>query len=64
MGRSKNTFLDIYNPFLRYVYKNDKMKFEFSLQNLKKEFIKNGLTNVNTEFDDKSETIMIQFYAE
>uniref|UniRef100_UPI00404A91FD hypothetical protein n=1 Tax=Flavobacterium sp. TaxID=239 RepID=UPI00404A91FD len=47
-----------------FLYKSDKMKFEFSLQNLKKEFIKNGLTKVNTEFDEKSETIMIQFYAE
>ncbi len=47
-----------------YAYQNEKETFEFSLQNLKKEFIKNGFSRIKTVYDEKQNQLTFQFYAE
>ena len=47
-----------------YAYQTEKETFEFSLQNLKKEFIKNGFSRIKTVYDEKQNQLTFQFYAE
>ncbi len=47
-----------------FVYQSEKETFEFSLQNLKKEFIKKGFSRLHTIHDEKQNHLIFQFYAE
>lgn len=47
-----------------FIYQSENETFEFSLQNLKKEFIKNGFSRIKTVYDEKQNQLKFQFYAE
>jgi hypothetical protein len=48
----------------KYAYKSKNAKFEFSLQNLKKEWLKNGMSRIETEYNPNLKHLVLSFFVE